>query len=64
MSEPELSRAEKISAIIEMLGVLEEHHDNVRDGLDLLSDDEIIRQHNHCLVVKAFVDRERAANDG
>ena len=53
MSEQQLTRDEKITAILELNGVHEDHHDDLREHLDLLTDDIIDRQYTHCLLIQA-----------
>ena len=54
MSETKLTKNEKITAIMTILGVHDEHHDHIREHLELLSCDIIRRQYDHCLVVKEY----------
>jgi hypothetical protein len=51
MSEPDLTRDEKITKILEFNGVHEEHHDYLREHLELLADEIIERQYVHCLIM-------------
>lgn len=59
MSEPELNKHEKITAIMEILGVHDDHLDHIREHLELLSDDTIHRQYEHCLVVQEYMEKLR-----
>ena len=52
MSEQSLTREEKITAILEFNGVHEDHHDHLREHLELLTDDIIDRQYTHCLLIQ------------
>lgn len=63
MHRKELTKTEKITAILEMLGVHDDHYTHVRESLDLLSDEAIHRQHAHCVVVKDLLSEEATVED-